>query len=64
MNKNFSDTKNALVYKATEDGYFIYSRGGGKYPYGAAYGSKTIDIAMTFDGASKAIRDHREGRTS
>lgn len=62
MYKDFSDTKNAIVYKETADGYFIYSRNGGKYPFGAAHGSKTIDMAMTMEGAQNAIRDHREKR--
>lgn len=62
MYMDFSDTKNAFVYKETEDGYFVYSRCGGTYPYGAAIGHKTIDIAMTFEGACNAIRDHRERR--
>lgn len=60
MTKDFSDTRNAAVIEATEDGYYIYHRGGGTYPYGAAIGSKTIDIAMTIEGARNAIRDHRE----
>lgn len=59
MIKDFSDTRNALVIETTDDGYFIYHRGGGKYPYGAAIGSKTIDIAMTIEGARNAIKDHR-----
>lgn len=57
--ENFSDTHNAIVYEVTDDGYKIYSRGGGKYPYGAAYGNRTIDMAMTIEGARKAIIDHR-----
>ena len=57
---DFSDTKNALVYKTTPDGYNIYSRKGGKYPFGAAIGTQTIDMAMTIEGAWNAIRDHRE----
>lgn len=57
---DFSDTKNALAYRKTGDGYYIYSRGGGRYPYGAAYGNRTIEMAMTFEGALNAIRDHRE----
>lgn len=60
MTKNFSDTRNAIVIAETKDGYYIYHRGGGKYPYGAAIGSKTIDMAMTLEGAWNAIRDHRE----
>lgn len=57
---DFSDTKNALVCKTTPDGYNIYFRNGGKFPFGAAFGSKTIDIAMTSEGTWNAIRDHRE----
>ena len=60
MKKDFSDTRNALVIGTTDDGYYIYHRGGGKYPYGAAIGSKTIDMAMTIEGARKAIIDHRK----
>ena len=60
MTRDFSDTKNATVIAATSDGYYVYHRGGGMYPYGAAIGSKTIDMAMTIDGALNAIRDHRE----
>ena len=59
MIKNFSDTKNAVVIAATKDGYYIYHRGGGSYPYCAAIGGKTIDMAMTIEGAWNAIRDHR-----
>lgn len=59
MKKDFSDTRNAWVIETTDDGYCIYHRGGGKYPYGAAIGSKTIDMAMTIEGARKAIIDHR-----
>jgi len=59
MIKDFSDTYNAVVIETTADGYYIYHRGGGLYPYGAAIGSKTIDMAMTMEGARNAIRDHR-----
>ncbi|KAB0577211.1 hypothetical protein EI53_01233 [Fusobacterium naviforme] len=62
--ENFSDTRNTIVYETTEDGYKIYSRKGGKYPYGAAIGNKTIDMAMTIEGARKAIIDHRRRLTA
>ena len=58
--EDFSDTYNTIVYEETEDGYKVYSRKGGLYPYGAAIGNRTIDMAMTMDGARNAIRDHRE----
>ena len=58
--KDFSDLRNAIVIKETEDGYYIYHRYSDLYPYGAAFGSKTIDMAMTIEGAWNAIRDHRE----
>lgn len=57
---NFSDTRNATVIATTPDGYYIYHRGGGRYPYGIAHGCRTLDMAMTLEGAWNAIRDSRE----
>lgn len=57
---NFSDTHDTVVY-INDGGYQIYSRKGGRYPYGVAKNYRTFDMAMTMEGAKNAIRDAKNG---